>query len=53
MWYISKKDEIENKLDELNKDEKEYLLNIGKSTWQFFKDNINEENNYLPPDNYQ
>ena len=33
--------------------DKEYLLNIGKKTWQFFEDNINELNNFLPPDNYQ
>ena len=29
------------------------MLNIGKKTWQFFEDNINELNNFLPPDNYQ
>ena len=33
--------------------DKEYLRKIGKKTWEFFKENINEENNYLPPDNYQ
>lgn len=33
--------------------EKEYLLKIGEKTWRFFYDNINKENNFLPPDNYQ
>ena len=53
MWYISKKIKTKQKLEELTNEEKEYLLEIGKKTWQFFKDTINEENNYLPPDNYQ
>lgn len=53
MWYISKKIKKTEKINELTNKDKEYLLNIGKKTWKFFKDNINEENNYLPPDNYQ
>ncbi len=53
MWYISKKEKEENKLEELTKDDKEYLLDVGKRTWEFFKDHINEKTNYLPPDNYQ
>ena len=52
-WYISK--DIEEKLavEKVSKNDKEYILEIGKKTWQFFKQYINEENNYLPPDNYQ
>lgn len=53
MWFISKNEKEENKLEELSKEEKEYLLEIGKRTWNFFKDTINEKTNYLPPDNYQ
>ena len=37
----------------LLKDDSKYLKNIGEKTWEFFKDNINEKNNFLPPDNYQ
>ena len=37
----------------VRKEDKEYLNNIGIKTWQFFKDNLNEKNNFLPPDNYQ
>ena len=53
MWYISKNQKDQKKIDELNSDEKNYLLELAKNTWQYFKDSINEKNNYLPPDNYQ
>ena len=53
MWFISRKKKENKKIELLNSNEKEYLINIGKKTWKFFKDFINEENNYLPPDNYQ
>ena len=52
-WYISKNKQKEEFIKEINKDEKQYLYEIGKKTWQFFKDSITKENNYLPPDNYQ
>ena len=52
-WYISKDIKKVNPLDKISKEDKEYLLEIAKKTWQYFKDNINEKNNYLPPDNYQ
>lgn len=51
MWYISKP--IVEKTIKLPKQDEEYLLQIGKKTWNFFKDHLNQENNYLPPDNYQ
>ena len=53
MWYISRKEKEENVLDSINQSDKEYLLDVGLKTWKYFKDNINEKNNYLPPDNYQ
>lgn len=37
----------------MNKEDINYVLDIGKRTWQFFENYINEKNNYLPPDNYQ
>ena len=52
-WYISKDIKTKKALDKISKQDREYLLNIGKKTWEYFKDNINEENNFLPPDNYQ
>lgn len=53
MWYISKQEKEKEKLEELNKQEQEYVLECGRKTWQFFKDMLTEKNNYLPPDNYQ
>ena len=52
-WYIS--NDINQKLaiEKISKKDKEYILEIGKKTWKYFKENINEENNFLPPDNYQ
>lgn len=52
-WSISKDEKRISAIDKISKQDKEYLLEIGKKTWQYFKDNINEENNFLPPDNYQ
>lgn len=52
-WYISKIPKQEKVIEEISKQDKEYLLEIGKRTWQFFKDSLTEENHYLPPDNYQ
>ena len=52
-WYISKDIKEKKPIDRISNKDKEYLLEIAKKTWQYFKDNMNEENNYLPPDNYQ
>ena len=52
-WYISKDIKTVKPIEKISKQDEKYLLEVGKKTWQYFKDNINEENNYLPPDNYQ
>ena len=52
-WYISRNCKERMPKDELNEKDKQYLIDIGKRTWQFFSDNINEKGNYLPPDNFQ
>ena len=46
---------IENKSPDksIDKNEYNYILEVGKRTWDFFDKYINEENNYLMPDNYQ
>ena len=53
MWYISR--DIKNKfaIEKLDTQEKEYVLEIGRKTWEFFKQYLNEKNNYLITDNYQ
>ena len=51
MCYISK--EKNNNTQKIKKEDTDYLVNLGKKTWEFFETFINEENNFLPPDNYQ
>ena len=53
MWNISKEVKKENPIQKLSKQDQEYLLEIGRKTWQFFKEFLTKENNYLIPDNYQ
>ena len=53
MKYISSKNKKENAIDYLKEQEKQYLYEVGKRTWGFFKEYITEKTNYLPPDNYQ
>ena len=53
MNYISKKQEKIKPIEELTKEEQEYVLEIGRRTWKFFKENITKKSNFLPPDNYQ
>ncbi len=53
MWYISKDIKKEKPLEKLSQEDKDYVLDIGKRTWDFFETYLTEENNYLIPDNYQ
>ena len=53
MCYISKEGEEKRAVEKLTPNEKEYILEIGRKTWGFFNKYLNEENNYLIPDNYQ
>ncbi len=46
-------EDIKKSIKKLNEKEKDELLEIANLTWKFFKDNLNKENNYLIPDNYQ
>ncbi len=52
-WYISRETKKEEPIKQLNKEEKDYILEIGRKTWDFFRDYLTEENNFLMPDNYQ
>ena len=53
MWYISREQAEKKAIETLDKTEIEYVLEIGRKTWQFFKQYITKENHYLMPDNYQ
>ena len=52
-YEISKKIDEYDPLKTIDKPHQKYVLNIAKDTWKYFKDYLTEENNYLPPDNYQ
>ena len=53
VWYISRETKKEQTINQLNEEEKQYVLEIGKRTWDFFETYLTEENNYLITDNYQ
>ena len=53
MCKISKTSALKTAKKNLNKQQEEYFLNVAEKTFNFFKDNLIEENNYLIPDNYQ
>ena len=53
MWNISKCKISKNSIEKLSQKEKDYVYEIGKRTWQFFKENLTEKTNFLPPDNFQ
>ena len=52
-WYISIDDSKKIDKYDLEDADREYLYDIGKKTWDFFHEYMNEENNYLITDNYQ
>ena len=52
-WYISQEKKEKKQIFEITKQDKEYCIEIARRTWNFFEENLNEINNYLPPDNYQ
>ena len=53
MYKISIEKKNKTIKERLSKENINYVLDIGKKTWDFFGTFINEENNYLVPDNYQ
>jgi len=53
MFYISKPKVEKKAVEKINSEEKEYIIQIAKKTWEFFAEYMNEENNFLPPDNFQ
>lgn len=52
-YYISKEEVKVPKVKELTDEEIDYVVEIGKKTWDYFETYINKQNNFLPPDNYQ
>lgn len=52
-FRISKPIPEKDPLKKIDKKHQNYIVNIAQKTWDFFKDYLVEETNYLPPDNYQ
>ena len=50
-YFISKERDLET--FEMKEEEKIFLRKISRKTWAYFQDFINDENNWLGPDNYQ
>ena len=53
MFYISRPKIKQKQIEKLSIEDKEYVKQIGKRTWDFFEKYLTKENNYLIPDNYQ
>ena len=53
MCKISKTETRKYNSKSLNKEQEQYILEVARKTFNFFKENITEQNNYLIPDNYQ
>lgn len=53
MWDISHKRQTKSKFDKLTEEEKNYVKGIAQKTWNFFSEYMNQENSFLPPDNFQ
>lgn len=51
--YIMSKKVIFEKARDLDKKEKQEIVEIGRATWKYFDSTMTEINNFLPPDNYQ
>lgn len=51
LYHISRP--IKSDTQNLNTDQKRELFELAARTWKYFSNLLNEENNYLIPDNYQ
>lgn len=50
-WWVSQP--RADKISGLSGQQKKYLHQIARKTWAFFEDFVTEQDNWLPPDNYQ
>lgn len=59
LWFVSPyiafnvSGETVKKVEKLNKEDIQLLRKIARKTWAYFEKFAGEENNFLPPDNYQ
>ncbi|HQO83182.1 MAG TPA: glucoamylase family protein [Synergistales bacterium] len=52
-WIITRRPRAVKPKNMLTEDDRRYLRNIARRTWRYFRDFVNEESSWLPPDNYQ
>ncbi|MES2773639.1 MAG: glucoamylase family protein [Bacteroidota bacterium] len=50
-WHISR--ETQKKQANLSKNQQAYLQQLARKIWAFFEDFVTQEDNWLPPDNFQ
>jgi len=53
MMDISRKKIKKKMILKLNGEEQSYIKGVAEKTWGYFAEYMNQENSYLPPDNYQ
>ena len=53
MCKISNIEPKTNAKKKLNNEQEKFIIEVAQRTFNFFKENLTEENNYLIPDNYQ
>ena len=53
MYKISKANKTIKAVEKIDDSEKKYLQEVAYRTWLYFKENLTQKSNFLPPDNYQ
>lgn len=53
MCKISKANKEIKAVEKIDESEKKYLQEVAYRTWLYFKENLTQKSNFLPPDNYQ
>ena len=53
MYYISKEKNKKQSIDKLTTEDKEYLRELARNTWEYFNNYLTKERNFLISDNYQ
>ena len=51
LYFVSK--DINHNRIQLKEKQIDFLKDVALRTWKYFEDNLNEENHFLIPDNYQ
>jgi len=52
-WFLTRRPQAVKPENMLSEDDRRFLRNTARRTWRYFRDFVNEESSWLPPDNYQ